>query len=404
MAVFHGRNIIVAVSGGIAAFKAVEVVSLLRKAGARVTVLMTEAATRFVTPLTFEAMSGNPVRVDLWSAAREFPVEHVTIARQADLVLVVPATANILAKLANGLADDYVSVAILATQAPVLLVPAMEEQMWLNPVTQRNVTRLKEVGHRFLDPVSGLLASGHTGMGRMAEPPEVVAAARQLLEGRLRGAPQDLADRRILVSAGPTQEPIDPVRFLSNPSTGKMGYAVAQAAQERGARVTLVSGPTHLPSPIGVETVRVRTAAEMREAVVARFEESDTCIMVAAVADFKPVQVAESKIKKNRANRTLELEPTPDILAELGRNKGGRLLVGFAAETDSPEEHAREKIRQKNLDLIVLNDIRQPGAGFAADTNLVKLIFADGRVEELPLLPKLEVAHGILAGLARLWE
>lgn len=391
------KTILLGVTGGIAAYKAVELLRLFVKAGAEVFVVMTESAREFVTPLTFQTLSGNPVHTELFNLYQEREIGHISLADRADLVVVAPATANLIGKVANGLADDLLSTALMATKAPVLFVPAMNVNMFENPVYQMNQKKLEGLGYRFLEPATGFLACGWEGKGKMPEPTRIFEETLALL------TPQDLAGETVLVTAGPTREELDPVRYLSNYSSGKMGYAIARAARRRGARVILVSGPTALAAPAGVELVSVVSARRMREAVLERLEEATVVIKAAAVADYRPAMRAEQKIKKGlEGSLILPLEKNPDILAELGKLKGNRLLVGFAAETVDLLENARKKLTEKNLDLIVANDVSRDDAGFDVDTNAVRLLYRDGSGEELPLLGKDEVADQLLDRIARL--
>lgn len=383
-----GKTVLLGVTGSIAAYKAVEVVRRLRDLGAEVTVIMTREATRLVAPLTFRTLSRQPVYVNLFAEPRQWEVEHIALAERAHLLLVAPATANIIGKMAHGIADDYLTTTVLATRAPVLVVPAMNSHMYTHPAVQNNLATLRRLGYRILEPVAGKLASEVVGIGRMPEPSAVVGEAVRILAGR-----QDLQGVKVLVTAGPTREPLDPVRFISNPSSGKMGYALAEEARDRGADVVLVSGPTALEPPAGVRVVRVDTAEEMREAVLREFPDTRVVIKAAAVSDYRPAAVAPEKIKKERETITVELVRNPDILQELGERKGDRILVGFAAETHDLLRHAREKMARKHLDLVVANDVTRPGAGFAVDTNLTRILAPDGSVEELPLLSKREVAR-----------
>lgn len=386
-----GKCVVLGVTGGIAAYKAVEVASRLRKLGATVYVVMTRAAASFVTPLTFREISGNPVVTSMWDEPKQWNVEHIALATQADLFVIAPATANVIGKLAAGMADDMLTTTVMATKAPVLLAPAMNSNMYLNPVVQANIAKLAGLGYHFLPPDEGLLACGVEGPGRLPEPAAIVARAAALL-----GAGDDLAGRKVLVTAGPTREAIDPVRYISNHSSGKMGYALAAAAAARGAEVVLVTGPTALPPPPRVRTVPVETAAEMLAAVLAEYEDCDVVVKAAAVADYRPVAPAEHKIKKTDDELTITLTKNADILAELGRRKQGQVLVGFAAETRDLEANARAKLTKKNLDMVVANDVTVPGAGFNADTNVARLLYRDGRVEELALMAKDELAAVIL--------
>lgn len=386
----QGKCVILGITGGIAAYKGAELLRLLVKAGADVHVVMTRSAQEFITPLTLQTLSGNPVHTELFSLIQEQQIGHISLADRADLVLIAPATANVVGKVAHGIADDLLTTTIMATRAKVLFAPAMNSNMWHNQLYQQNQARLEEVGYHFLEPAYGDLACGWQGPGKLPDP-EVIFTAAQTLLGS-----SELAGRTLLVTAGPTREELDPVRFLSNYSSGKMGYAIARAARNRGARVILVSGPVYLPEPAGVETIQVVSAQEMYQAVMDHADQADLIIKAAAVADFRPVVRGVQKTKKGSAeSMTIELLRNPDILAELGRKKGNRILVGFAAETEDLLRHAREKLVSKNLDMIVANDVTQEGAGFDADTNVVRLLTADGGIEELPQMPK-EVVAGIL--------
>jgi len=386
------KTVILGVTGGIAAYKAAEVASRLVQAGHTVKVIMTEAATRFVAPLTFQTLTGQPVVVDMFAAPPVWNVAHVAYAAAADLVLIAPATADVLAKLAHGLADDMLTTTVLATRAPVLVAPAMNSSMYLNPAVQQNLAILRGRGFHMVEPETGRLACGTSGPGRLAAPEAIVAAAEELLRPAC-----DLAGWRVVVTAGPTREALDPVRFLSNRSSGKMGYALAQVAAARGAAVTLISGPTALAVPPGVERVEVTTAAEMCAAVLEHFSGATALVMAAAVADWRPKAFSPEKIKKGEhKSLLLELERTPDILAAVApRKKPGQLVIGFAAESSRLTENAREKLLRKRLDFIVANDITRSDAGFASDTNEVKILWPDGRVEELPRAAKEEVAAAI---------
>lgn len=386
-----GKTVVLGVCGGIAAYKAVEVVSRLIKLEAEVHVVMTEAAARFVTPLTFREISGQPVHTNLWEEPKTWNVEHIALARRADLFVIAPASANMLGKLANGIADDFLSTTVMATPAPVLAFPAMNTNMYLNPSTQNNMTILKTRGVQIIEPASGMLACGTEGVGRLPEPSEIV----ERIESHFRFA-GSLQGVRILVTAGGTREAIDPVRFIGNRSSGKMGYAIAAAAAERGAVVTLVSGPVALSVPSGVNRISIESAAQMREAVLAAFPDTDIVIKAAAVADYRPETAAPQKIKKASAQMTLVLTKNPDILAELGQLKTTQFLVGFAAETQELVAHAAEKLHKKNLDMLVANDVTQSGAGFDADTNIVKILSRDGSLEELPLMSKSDLGRVVL--------
>lgn len=393
------RAVILGVTGSIAAYKAAELASLLVKRDYAVHVIMTPAATRFITPLTLQAISQNPVHVDMFASPGTWEIGHVSLAGRADLILVAPATADFIGRLAAGLADDLLAATIMATRAPVLLAPAMNDRMYANPVLQDKIAYLKGMGYRFIDPGSGRLACGTVGQGRLASPEAIIGAVSRALPGNL-----GLAGKRILVTAGPTREPLDPVRFLSNYSSGKMGYAIAGEACQRGAEVTLVSGPAQIEPPSGISLVPVETAQEMLEAVAGRYGQADAVIMAAAVADFRPRERAAQKLKKQAAKPVLELERTPDILKYLGEHKGSQILVGFAAETENLLENAGSKLREKNLDLVVANDLTEPGAGFGVDTNLVTLLYSSGETIKLPVLSKKEVAGILLDKVAALFQ
>jgi len=386
----NGKQIVLGVTGGIAVYKAVELVRLLTKGGADVHVIMTRSATEFVGPLTFQTLTANPVHTELFNLIAEREIGHIALADRADLFIIAPATANVIGKLANGIADDMLTTTVMATRAPVLIAPAMNVNMWTNPLYRENEEKLRHHGYRFVAPVKGMLACGWEGEGKLQDPAIIMEEAVRALTR------QDLAGERVLVTAGPTLEEIDPVRFISNHSSGKMGYAIARAARRRGAEVVLVSGPTCLDDPWGIETVRVCSAVEMRDAVLERVAASTIIVKAAAVADYRPRSRAAGKIKKTAAALVLELEKNPDILAEVGEGKGDRVLVGFAAETGELVENARKKLVGKNLDLVVANDISQPGAGFHGDTNIARLLHRDGRIEELPLMGKDEMATIIL--------
>lgn len=396
-------RITLGVTGSVAAYKAVELVRLLQEDGFTVQVVMTRSAREFVTPLTFAALSGQKVITDLFEkspageANVESAIEHIAVAQRTDLLLVAPATADILAKFARGIADDFLTTLYLATTAPVIVAPAMNVNMWNHAATQQNVEMLRARGVKIVNPDEGYLACGMTGSGRLASQKEIVAAVRATLH-----AQKDLHGETILITAGPTCEDLDPVRYLTNRSSGKMGYAVAEVAARRGAKVALVSGPVYLETPVGVERIRVRTAEEMHRAVIARLPESTIAIFAAAVADYRPSETHAEKIKRNREPLTIHLEPTPDILAEAAKLKGDRLIVGFAAETDRVAENARRKLTAKNADLIVANDVTAEGAGFDHDTNIVTLFSRDGRDLALPKLTKPEVAQRILDEVIRL--
>ena len=385
------KSILLGVSGGIAAYKSAELARLFIKERASVQVVMTVNAQRFITPLTLQVLTGQPVCTDLFDLQFESQIGHIQLARAAHLAIVAPATANVMAKLATGIADDYLTTVMLATTAPVLVCPAMNVKMYEHPATQRNLETLRGLGYHILEPASGALACKEEGLGRLADLPEIVEAARRLL------TPHTLLGKRILVSAGPTWEALDPVRFISNPSTGKMGFALAAVAARRGAEVHLVTGPSSLCAPQGIQVQRVTSAEEMKAAIVARAAAMDAIIMAAAVGDYRPQAVSSLKIKKDEDHLDVTLVANPDILAQLGQTKPAhQVLVGFAAETDNLIANATKKLRNKNLDFIVANDLYQAGAGFACDTNQVQIITRDGQISELPCLPKEEVAAHIL--------
>jgi phosphopantothenoylcysteine decarboxylase/phosphopantothenate--cysteine ligase len=384
----NDKTIVLGVSGSIAAYKAADLASKLTQAGARVNVVMTEAATRFVTPLTFRSLTGRPVVTSMWELSSEFSIEHIALADAAEVVVIAPATANVIARLANGIADDMLTATVLATRAPVIIAPAMHANMFHNPVTRDNLARLKARGFTIVGPERGHLASGDTGEGRLAEIEQIMANITEVLKRST-----DLSGRRIVVTAGGTQEPIDPARHIGNRSSGKMGYALAEAARDRGAQVTLITAPTHLPEPAGIAVVRVRTAAEMKQAVAQAVKKADALLMAAAVADYQPQSPAQTKIKKQSPELTLELVRTPDILSEV---KGSFIKVGFAAESEDIVANAQKKLARKGLDLMVANDITEPESGFGADTNKVTIIDKEDNVENLPLMSKREVAERIL--------
>jgi phosphopantothenoylcysteine decarboxylase/phosphopantothenate--cysteine ligase len=393
------------VCGGVAAYKAAELVRRLQQERLDVEVVMTRSAREFVTPLTFAALTGRKVITGMFAEAGAEPanvesaIEHIAVAQRIDLLVVAPATANILGKMANGVADDFLTTLYLATKAPVVVAPAMNVNMWEHPATQENLARLRARGVQVVEPDEGYLACGMTGAGRLAG---VEAIARRVCE--VLGLRHDFDGETVLVTAGPTCEDLDPVRYFTNRSSGKMGYALAEAAQRRGARVILVSGPSHLEPPAGVEFLPVRSAEEMRRAVLERAKEASIVIKAAAVADYRPVARHAAKMKRGAGRLVLELEPTPDILADLAREKGGRILVGFAAETEDAEAQALEKLARKGLDLVVANDVTAEGAGFDLDTNVVTLVARDGRTEALPQMSKLDVANRVLDEVLRLRE
>ncbi|GIN15916.1 phosphopantothenoylcysteine decarboxylase [Shouchella clausii] len=385
------KTIVVGVSGGIAAFKTAALVSKLTQAGADVYVVMTEAATKFVTPLTFQALSRNPVYTDTFTEPDATKIAHIDIADQADLVLIAPASANTIAKLAAGIADNMLTTLVLATKAPVALAPAMNVNMYEHPSVQENMEKLRSYHYQLIEPGAGYLACGWVGKGRMAEPEQLLELVDTLLEEAT-----DLRGKQVIVTAGPTREPLDPVRFFSNYSSGKMGYALAQEARRRGAHVTLITGPTALEAPVGVETVAVQTAEEMYNAVNKRYQQADIVIKAAAVADYQPVDVFAHKQKKNADEWSVALERTKDILHFLGEHKKEQILVGFAAESEQLHTYAKSKLERKNLDLIVANNITTEGAGFDVDTNVVTVFTRDGQETAYPQASKQEVAKQIL--------
>ena len=395
-------RITLGVTGGVAAYKSAELVRRLQTEGHTVQVVMTRAAREFITPLTFAALSGQKVITDLFAnsdggdANLESAIEHIAVAQRTDLLLVAPATADILAKFARGLADDFLSTLFLASTAPVVVAPAMNVNMWQHPATQENLAMLRKRGVRIVEPGEGYLACGMTGPGRLAAQEEILKAVQEVLQ-----TGKDLAGETVLVTAGPTCEDLDPVRYITNRSSGKMGYAVAEAAAKRGAKVVLISGPTALETPECVERVDVRTAAEMLRAVEARFAPVTIAVFAAAVADYRPAERAAGKIKRAADELTIRLEANPDILATVARNKGERVVAGFAAETDNVAENARKKLEKKNADLIVANDVTAEGAGFDVDTNVVTIFTRDGREVPLPRLSKAEVAQRILDEVLR---
>ena len=396
-------RVILGVGGGIAAYKSAELARELMQQGAQVQIVMTRGAQEFVRPLTFAALTGRKVITDIFSPAGSADetlssaIEHISVAQENDLLVVAPTTADLLAKFAHGLADDFLSTLYLAFTGPVVLAPAMNTNMWLHAATQANVETLRRRNHRFVDPDSGFLACGMVGPGRLAEPSQIASAVMEELNPR-----KDMEGEVVLITAGPTQEPIDPVRYISNRSSGKMGYALAAAAIARGAQVILVSGPVNIPAPAGATVVPVRTAVEMRDAVFANLEPATIIVKAAAVADFHLLSVPEQKVKKTAARLSLEFDPTPDILSELGRKKGDRLLIGFAAETENLKAESRRKLEAKNADMIVGNLVGQESGGFESDQNEVVLALRSGELIELPRASKREIAEGILDQVLRL--
>lgn len=387
------KKIILGVTGGIAAYKAVEIASRLKKAGAVVRVVMTEEAKKFVTELTFREITGQPVTSDMWAEIQHYSVAHISLAEWADMVLIAPATANILAKADIGIADDFLSTMLLATKAIVVYSPAMNTNMYNHPATQGHIASLKSKGARIIEPASGILACGAVGAGRLPEPVEVVAEVERIFAVK-----QSLVGKKVLVTAGGTIEPLDPIRFIANHSSGRQGYAIAAEAVARGAQVVLVSGQAAVEPPAGLaKFVKIDTTHQMREAVLADFDDADIIIKAAAVADYRPKTVAANKIKKTDDDFVIELERNPDILKELGSlKKPNQVLVGFAAETQNLLQYAQSKLEKKNLDFIVANDVSKPGAGFQGDTNIIKILSRDGSIEELPLMTKRELSAIIM--------
>jgi len=382
--------LVLGVTGGIACYKAVELVRLLVKDGFVVQVIMTRGAMEFVTPLTFQTLSGMPVATETFNLTQESEIGHINLADSADLFVIAPATANVIGKIAAGIADDLLTTVLMATKAPVLIAPAMNIHMYENPILQENVRKLRRLGYHFIEPAEGYLACGYEGKGRLPEPEKILEEIRRLLKKK------DLVGEKLLITAGPNREPLDPVRYLSNRSSGKMGYALARAAIRRGAEVALISGPTELEPPAGARLTSVTTAAEMRHAVLEEFSGCTAVIMAAAVSDYRPVDFARKKIKRGKGPIELRLEPNPDILKEISARKNGKMLVGFAAETGELVANAAKKLKDKNLDMIVANNVSEAGAGFDVDTNVATILDRAGTVRSLPLMSKDELAEQIL--------
>jgi phosphopantothenoylcysteine decarboxylase/phosphopantothenate--cysteine ligase len=393
------KTVVLGVTGGIAAYKSAEIISRLRKENIQVFVIMTRHATEFITPLTLQSLSGNPVVVDMFASPSSWEIEHISLAQKADLFLIAPASANIIGKLACGIADDMLSTTVMATKAKVLLAPAMNTNMYTNSILQRNIQHLKHSGYSFIDPSVGRLACGDTGIGKLADVDVIVSSVLEELNPI-----RNLEGRTVLVTAGPTREPIDPVRYISNRSSGKMGFALAKVAASYGAKVFLISGPVQLLPPQGVEYVGVETTEDMYREVMAHYEACDIVIKAAAPVDFHPKLVYNHKVKKNTISDKwiIELKPNPDILKELGLRKTKQVLVGFAAETHNLVEYAQKKLIEKNLDMIVANDVTQEGAGFEADTNIVQVITRDGKTKEFPQMEKESLAHHIIFEILRI--
>lgn len=385
------KRVILGITGGIAAYKSAEVCRRLKKLGAEVIVVMTQAGTKFITPLTMETLSENEVVTELFPEKKMVGTRHVSLADWCDLILIAPVTANVIGKIRSGIADDILTTVVVSTRSTVMLAPAMNVKMWDNPVVRENVSRLKKLGYRFIEPGVGDLACRDVGKGRMAEPEQIVKEVVDLLSAK-----RDLQGKSILVTASRTVEAIDPVRYLSNPSTGRMGFALAEEASFRGAKVTLISGPSFLEPPTGVKFVSIKNASQMRDEVKKNLKKADCLLMAAAVSDFTPDKTVQSKIKKKQAELVLKLKRTPDILKEAGKRKGKKVLVGFSLETQDEIRSAKAKLKEKNLDLIVVNNPSQPGAGFEVDTNVATIIDKKGKIQRLPLMIKKELAFKIL--------
>ena len=384
------KKILIGITGGIAAYKTCELIRECVRRGASVKVVMTEHAKEFITPLSVQTLSRNAVFSDMFSPIKDYDIAHISLAEFADIAVLVPATANVIGKIASGIADDLLTTVFMAAKVPILICPAMNVNMYYNPIVQQNMTNLSDSGYVFVESGYGELACQTTGKGRLAEVPEIVEAIEAALTDK------DLSGEHILITAGPTQESFDPVRFISNHSSGKMGYALATMARRRGAKVTLISGPSSLFPPLGVEFIPVVTAIDMRDAVMSNLQKATIVIKAAAVADYRPMIVSPSKIKKGITSLVVELVQNPDIIAEIGKEKGNRLLIGFAMESENLIENAREKLKKKNMDMIVANDLTQEGAGFQTDTNIIKILDRKGGLEELPIMDKKDVANHIL--------
>lgn len=392
----NGKNILVGVTGGIAAYKTADLVSKLKKLDANIQVIMTEAATEFVSPLTFQTLSQNFVYVDMFEEPKTWEVEHISLAEKADLVLVAPATANTIGKIANGIADDMLSTVIMATEAKVIFAPAMNSHMYSNPIVEENMNKLSNLGYEFIEPGSGLLACGTYGAGRMAEPLNII----EYVKGYF--GPKDLENQKLVITAGPTIEPLDPVRYMTNFSSGKMGYALAEEAKKRGGDVVLITGPTNLKPPTDIKVVNINTTREMLNAVEKEFNDCQILIKAAAPLDYRPNVVSNSKIKKKNDILEMKFIKNPDISRHFGKIKKSQIMVGFAAETDNIIESANEKIKRKNFDFIVANDVSKEGAGFKTDTNIVTIIDKNGNIENYPLMQKKKLANIILDKIVKL--
>lgn len=396
----NGKKILLCVTGGIAVYKGAALTSKLTQAGAEVKVILSDSAAKFVTPLTFQALSRSEVYTDTFDEKNPENIAHIHLADWADLIIVAPATANIIGKLANGIADNMISTTLLAATAPVWVAPAMNVHMYQHPAVMKNMETLRSFGYEFIEPGEGYLACGYTGKGRLEEPETIVELAGQFFTKK--GG--ELSGKTVLITAGPTREKIDPVRFLTNHSTGKMGYAIAGEAVKMGANVILVSGPVNLQPPTGAEVIKVESAEEMYQAALEHFDEADVMIGTAAVADYRPKYIYEEKMKKKEGDQALELERTKDILFELGQKKKDQVIVGFAAETNDVENHAKGKLARKNADMIVANNVKQEGAGFGTDTNIVTVYKKDGSIIELPLMSKSDVAQNILTEVVKCFK
>lgn len=395
------KTVVLGVSGGIAVYKACDVVSRLKKLNANVHVIMTKSAAEFVTPLTFQSLSQNYVVSDMFEEPKTWDVEHISLAKKADVFLIAPATANVIGKIANGICDDMLTTTVMATTGKVLIAPAMNTNMYKNPILQRNINTLKELGYNFVNPESGRLACGDVGEGKLASPETIVNEVVDLLNNNNK----DLQGKKIMITAGPTVESIDPVRYLTNRSTGKMGYAIAKMAADRGADVTLVTGPTSITPPSNVKKlIKIQSAEDMYNAIIDNFDENQVIIKSAAVADYKPKTYSNKKIKKSNDDLIIELDRNKDIAYELGKIKKDKILVGFAAETNDLIENAKTKVKKKNLDFIVANDLTEEGAGFGTDTNIVKIIDKEGNIDKYPQMKKDEVANVILDKVKSLLE
>jgi phosphopantothenoylcysteine decarboxylase/phosphopantothenate--cysteine ligase len=391
---FKRKTIVIGVCGGIAAYKACDLVSRLKKLNAEIKVIMTKSATEFISPMTFQTLSSNKVCIEMFETVDHWDVEHISIAKAADVFLVVPATANVIGKIAGGIADDMLTTTIMATTAPKIIAPAMNSNMYLNPIVQKNMSYLKSLGYHFVEPDSGILACGDIGVGKLADNDKILDVLRKNINTNENAS---LGGKKILITAGPTKESIDPVRFITNHSTGKMGYAIAKKAVEMGAEVTLISGPVNLENPAGLKKIiRINSALEMFDAVKDELENCDIVVKSAAVADYRPAKYEDNKIKKSDGNMIIELERNPDILKYIGDHKNNKILVGFAAETENVLENGKKKLKSKNLDFIVVNNLKESGAGFGFDTNIVSIIDRDGSVKEYNLMHKEEVAQAIL--------